>query len=150
MKGLSRSSCAQRGFTLVEVVVVAAIVAILLAIAVPTYSDIMRSARRADAMAALLEIQLAQEKWRANNVTYTTVLANLGMSSGKSPDGYYDIVFNAAATATTFTASASAPDSSPQDNDDCGMFTVNQNGLDTSGTYKDENSNYADARCWKR
>lgn len=125
------------GFTLIELVVTVAIVGILAAVAYPSYANAVRKARREDAMAALLELQLVQEKWRANNPSYTSLLTNLGYSvasNGTSRDGYYTINVTAA-SATAFTATASPKSGTAQASDSC-SFTLTHNGPDISDATK--------------
>lgn len=63
-----------RGFTLIEMMIVVVIVAILAAIAYPAYTNAITKARRSDGVDALLNIQALQEKYRANNPSYGTWL----------------------------------------------------------------------------
>ena len=69
------------GFTLIELMIALAIVAILVAVALPAYQDSVRKGRRADAFAAVSAIQLAQERFRANHPTYATALSDLGVAA---------------------------------------------------------------------
>lgn len=62
------------GFTLIEVMIALAIVAILTAVALPAYQSSITKSRRADAMAAISTVQQAQERWRGNNPAYSTDL----------------------------------------------------------------------------
>ncbi len=66
-----------QGFTLIELMIAVAIVAVLASIAYPAYQDSVRKGRRADAMAAISAIQLSQEHWRGNNPAYSTSLTEL-------------------------------------------------------------------------
>jgi type IV pilus assembly protein PilE len=76
-----------RGFTLIELMVVLAIVGILLAIAVPAYSGQVRKTRRAEATARLQQIAVMQEKFRSENPGYTNLWARLGGDPDALPAG---------------------------------------------------------------
>lgn len=95
-----------KGFTLIELMIVVAVIAILASIAFPSYQEYILRAKRGDGKVALLSAVLAQEKYRANHITYASDLADLGLD-GTSPDGNYTIAITAgSATATTFTITA--------------------------------------------
>lgn len=63
-----------KGFTLIEVMVVVAIVAILAAIAVPSYNDSVTKSRRADAQSALMGLSQAMERHFTQNNTYESAI----------------------------------------------------------------------------
>ncbi|MEO5353628.1 MAG: type IV pilin protein [Magnetococcus sp. XQGC-1] len=120
------------GFTLIELLVVLVIVAVLAKLAWPSYRQAVYVSNRADATVALLNVQLAQERWRVNNATYGT-LANLGMSSS-SERGKYTIAITAN-TATGYTATATAAADSEQLNDTgCTTFTLTVSGSSETRT----------------
>lgn len=129
-----------KGFTLLELLVVVAIIAVLALLALPGYSTAMQQGRRADAISALLQLQLAQEHWRAHHAQYAS-LADLGLAS-LSRDGHYRLTITAR-TAAGYHATAAPVANGPQASDACGSFAVHQDGPDHSGAY-------ANARCWKR
>ena len=82
------------GFTLIETMVTIGIAAVLSSIAYPSLEGQVIRARRTDALVALLQAQLAQERFRANNASYGGA-AEVGVRP-TSPGGHYriDVVAN--------------------------------------------------------
>jgi type IV pilus assembly protein PilE len=111
----------RNGFTLIELMIVVAVIAVLALIAIPAYSDYVTRSKRADGKAGLLAYQLEQEKFRANNPTYSPA-ASLGLPAN-SPDGHYTIGVSGA-TATSFMLTA-APNAS-QNDPVCETLTIDQ------------------------
>lgn len=70
-----------RGFTLIELMIAVAVVAVIVALALPSFKGSVQKSRRADAIAAFAGVQQAQERWRGNNPAYTNILGNLGVTS---------------------------------------------------------------------
>ena len=119
----------RRGFTLIEVMIVVAIVAILTAIALPSYQEYIRRGHRAEARAALL--QGAQWMERAATATGTYPLtASFPPTLTTVPSGRYAISAASppasAASGTAFTLTA-APQSG-QTGDKCGSYTLTHTG----------------------
>lgn len=145
------------GFTLIELLITVAIIAILSAIAYPSFMEALRKSRRADAMAALTLIQQAQERWRANNAAYTTDLGASGLKlSPSSPDGHYTLSVTDTSP-TNYTANATVKSASVQAQDlKCAVLQVSMSGsLGWSGLirYSSINStgtvtNAAGNPCW--
>src|SRR4029079_7014206 len=77
------------GFTLIETMVTIAIAGVLSSVAYPSLEGQVMRARRSDALVALMQAQLAQERFRANNASYGS-LADAGVRP-TSPAGHYRI-----------------------------------------------------------
>ena len=122
-----------RGFTLIELMVVVAIVALLAAVALPSYQEQIRKNRRAQAKADVVEyLQTAERYFTANN-TYVGYVLPAAISPRNGP-AYYTLAINNQ-TQTTLTIAATAQATGGQDKDKCGDLSVNQAGTKTkSGT----------------
>lgn len=85
------------GFTLIELMIVAAIIGILSMIAYPAYKNYTVKSKRSDGYAALAAAATDQEKFYSQNMRYATSVDPLNSLNGitsstlKSPEGYYQI-----------------------------------------------------------
>ncbi|HEX7046686.1 MAG TPA: type IV pilin protein [Gammaproteobacteria bacterium] len=115
------------GFTLIELIIVTVIVAILAAVAVPSYQQYITKARRSEAVSALMQAAAAQEKFFLSNSAYTLLFTELQIQSHTAND-HYTLEIRDAGAASFLIAATAAPDS-PQHNDpDCNEFRINQRG----------------------
>jgi type IV pilus assembly protein PilE len=94
-----------KGFTLVELMIVVGIVAILVALALPSYTRYVRKANRGEAQQILLNWSNNQEIWRANDTDY----AGVGDITPPTHDKYNFTVASDTNT-YTLTATATTPD----------------------------------------
>jgi type IV pilus assembly protein PilE len=131
------------GFTLLELMIAILVAGILVAIALPSYTESVRKGRRADAAAALQRVQQAQERWRANNTRYASALSDLGVEA-TSPDRHYTIAISDV-TASGYAATATVAAGSPQASDTrCAMLQLTQAAGNVS--YDSTSGNL----CWNR
>ena len=141
----------KKGFTLIELMVVVGIVALLVALAIPSFTDVVRKSRRSDALDAILDLQLAQEKWRVNHITYGPLgspfnpLIHLRPSPLISPDGHYSLTIPVH-TDTNYTIVATVVTGDDQANDSCGNFTL----TNTKGVITKTNTAPNPDLCWRK
>lgn len=117
----------QRGFTLIEIMVVVAVLAILASIVIPSYTEQVRKGRRADAIAAINETAQALERFYTLNNTYVGYrMRDVERQSPRSGGViYYDIQLVSAANTYTITAT-------PRVSDRCGALAIDNQGRRTA------------------
>jgi type IV pilus assembly protein PilE len=121
-----------RGFSLIELMITVAVVAIIATIALPAYNDSVRKGKRSDGKAALMDVASRLEQYYLDNKTYTTDMTNLSYSAATdvdTTDGYYKMKVVGCPIASCFTISATPQ--GDQANDSCGILTVNSMGIKT-------------------
>ena len=156
----------QQGFTLIELMIVVAIVAILAAISLPSYNDYVVKSNRADAKVALMRVAQMQESYFVQNMSYaqdlTTGGGGLGLvasGDGISEEEFYDIKLTklpntctgvATGTACTgFTLTAAPVSGGRQDGDNaCKAFTINHLGVRQAKTSSGALSTAQGKFCW--
>ena len=125
------------GFTLVELMIACVILAIIVAIALPSYNAQTQKSRRTDARNALLDIAGREERFFSVGNAYSQLPTDVGYAGAAFPvnsaNNYYSItvVAPAGANPPSFTITATAI--GVQANDAaCASFTVDQTGLQTA------------------
>ena len=131
---------ASKGFTLIEVMIVVAIIGILAAIAYPSYDEYVKRGNRTEGQAFLSDVAARQERYFSQNNAYITDVANiakLGVTAN-SPTGKYSIVLAGGGGGYTLTANNQFSDAK------CATLTLNALGVrDSSGSRSDKND------CWR-
>jgi len=130
----------QRGITLMELMIVVAIISMIAAFAYPSYTQHIVNTKRTAATSTLLQIADRQQQFFMDNKSYTADLTNLGfansplyvadngdsVAAGDADAVYLFTLVNVGAT--TYTAIA-APLGGQLDRDtECGSLTLNQAG----------------------
>lgn len=150
---MTRPSLARaRGFTLIELMVVVALIGVLLAFAIPAYRDSVRNSRRAVAQTCLTEGAQFMERFYTTNLQYhqTRPTAAVPVPVAVAAPGactqdisaFYTVGFDEdnPPTATTYNLVAIPQDD--QAEDACGTLTLDNTGArgQSSGTLAD---------CWR-
>lgn len=129
------------GFTLIEMMIVVVIVAILAAIALPSYQQHVVRSARVQAQAELLELAGLQEKIFLNSNNYCvsvtaayngTSAGGLGRTSGKTNDGRYTLSLDITTPSQTYVLTATPVSGGPQDGD--GNISISESGQRLWGT----------------
>ena len=82
------------GFTLIEMLIAVSVARVLSSVAYPSFQGTLHKARRTDALVALMQVQAAEERWRANHRNYGS-LTDIGVPSVSSAGHYTLQVLNA-------------------------------------------------------
>lgn len=152
------------GFTLIELMIAVVVVAILLAIAIPSYETYVQKSRRTDAKTALLDLAAREQRYFSVQNQFTSSFGDMGYAAaGSSPasvevgSDYYQVTVSVPAAAPdpnagnvaapSFSLTATPVAGTTQANDtDCASFEV-----DSSGYQAAQNSASADntSTCWQ-
>ena len=131
-----------RGFTLIELMIVVGIVAILAAVAYPSYTTYVQKGRRTDAKNALLDLASREEKYFATNGVYTADLSSTGLGIGGTQAGTANVQSSSGTFYTLtvtlqnngFSATAAPLQGTAQATDACGNYTLTNLGVQTNST----------------
>jgi type IV pilus assembly protein PilE len=148
------------GFTLLELMIVVAIIGVITAIAIPSYQESVQKSRRAEARGQLLEVAQYLQRFYSQNDSFSTdrsgaataIPSALAMVPRTADAGSqaYDISFTTAApgsenpSITAFKIQAVRKANGPMATDKCGDFVV-----DNTGARSVLNASDSVANCWK-
>ena len=138
----------QQGITLMELMIVVAIVGILAGVAFPAYKAYVDRAKRSEGKVFLMEIAARQERYYFDNNSYASDAQDLGYGSStpKSDEEHYVLTNpiddgDSGSIATSYLLKISTV--SPWVDDTCGTFLT----LDSKGAQDSETSNVI---CWAK
>lgn len=148
-----------RGFTLIELMLVIVVVGVLAAIAYPSFIEQIQKAKRSDAKQALFDVAAKLEQYYQDNKGYPSTVGGDDMTTlgyGANPfesiEGYYDISF-VSSTGTAYTIQAVPARKQIKDKNChlepppeppcCGIYRLNQLGAKTVA-----DATLSADRCW--
>ena len=125
------------GFTLIEIMIAVVVIAILVAIAYPSYLEHVKTTRRGEAKAALLELsQFMERKFTADGCYKCgteTVTLPLTQVPRDGDTKYYDLRLASSPAVSSASYTLEAAPTGAMSGDSCGTFKLDQTGTKTAG-----------------
>ena len=139
------TSVNQRGFSLMEMLVTITILMILAAVAIPNYRNHVLRTQRSEAMAGLMRIAAAQEKFYLQNNRYTTALDESGLNLDTATTNNHYTLSVLTATQNGFNAIA-VPAGTQADDEVCRLFSIDERGRKLA---QDVDGTATTDTCWR-
>jgi|APSaa5957512622_1039677.scaffolds.fasta_scaffold00909_14 type IV pilus assembly protein PilE len=127
----ARLNFRERGFTLIELIIALAIVALLAAVALPSYESQLIQTRRSDGTTALTSFAQRMERYFLEQGSYSGATTSLYQEH--STQGHYQLSVSSTVSSYQLTATAVGAQSA---DDECGSLTLNEQstrGISGSG-----------------
>ena len=144
----TRSTHAQRGFTLIELMTTVSIAGILSGVALPSFESQLQRVRRTDALLAAMQVQAAQERFRSNANGYGS-LAEIGVPATTTARHYTLQITSSSAEGYELLATATGAQARDAA---CRHMKLTANGLNVSHASGPDatvaNATDANHKCW--
>ncbi|QSX41650.1 type IV pilin protein [Shewanella cyperi] len=121
----------RKGFTLLELMITVAIVAILAAIAYPSYTQYVAKGNRSEGQAAVMRIANLQEQYYLDHRSYTADMTKLGLGADPfiTENGHYSVDTAVPTSADSFTITATPKGGQASRDTECTSLTITDAGV---------------------
>ncbi len=137
----------QSGFTLIEIMIVVAILGILTAIAVPSYQAYVTRSKFTEASAQLSDLRTQMEQYFQDNRTYNTTGTTCGATMPAANTVKY-FSYTCTATATSYTITATSVSGRLGSANGQYVFTINEAGAKQTTAFLDAATGTLPRQCW--